>query len=160
MTTDKIVRLGGATAFRADSVMAVPQLLAAGVDYLVFDNLAEGSIRAFGQMAARDPAGGLAAEFFGAYVLPWLGEMLAKGTKVVTNAGALNPRGCAEAMEREAAALGLTPCIAFVEGDDLRHRAEEFRAAGHTDMFSGAPFPEQPVTSANAYIGGFPIAAA
>ena len=58
MTADKIVRIGGATAFRADSVMAVPQLLAAGVDYLVFDNLAEGSIGAFGQMAARDPAGG------------------------------------------------------------------------------------------------------
>ena len=157
---EKIVRIGGATAFRADSVMAVPQLLAAGVDYLVFDNLAEGSIGAFGRMAARDPAGGFAAEFFGLYVLPWLGEMLTKGTKVITNAGALNPRGCAEAMEKEAAALGLKPRIAFVEGDDLRHRAEEFRAAGYTDMFSGAPFPDRPVTSVNAYIGGFPIAAA
>ncbi len=158
--SDKIVRIGGATAFRADSVMAVPQLLAAGVDYLVFDNLAEGSIGAFGQMAARDPAGGFAGEFFGIYVLPWLGEMLAKGTKVITNAGALNPRGCAEAMEREAAALGLRPRIAYVEGDDLRLRAEEFRATGYRDMFSGAPFPERPVTSVNAYIGGFPIAAA
>ena len=160
MTADGIVRIGGATAFRADSVMAVPQLLAAGVDYLVFDNLAEGSIGAFGQMAARDPAGGFAGEFFGAYVLPWLGEMLAKGTKVITNAGALNPRGCAEAMEKEAAALGLKPRIAYVEGDDLRHRAEEFHAGGFRDMFSGAPFPDRPVTSVNAYIGGFPIAAA
>jgi hypothetical protein len=160
VTSDKIVRVGGATAFRADSVMAVPQLFAAGVDYLVFDNLAEGSIGAFGQMAARDPAGGFAGEFFGAYVLPWLGEMLAKGTKVITNAGALNPRGCAAAMEKEAAALGFKPRIAFVEGDDLRHRAEEFRAEGFRDMFSGAPFPDRPVTSINAYIGGFPIATA
>jgi hypothetical protein len=158
--SDKVVRIGGATAFRADSVTAVPQLLAAGVDYLVFDNLAEGSIGAFGQMAARDPAGGFAAEFADLYVLPWLGEMLSRGTKVITNAGALNPRGCAAAMETAAAALGLKPRIAFVEGDDLRHRAAEFRAAGYKDMFSGAPFPEQPVTSANAYIGGFPIAAA
>jgi hypothetical protein len=158
--SQKIVRIGGATAFRADSVMAVPQLLSAGVDYLVFDNLAEGSMGAFGQAAARDPGGGFAAEFFGIYVLPWLREMLSKGTKVVTNAGALNPRGCAAAMEKEAAALGLKPRIAFVEGDDLRHRAQEFRAAGYRDMFSGAPFPDRPITSANAYLGGFPIAAA
>jgi hypothetical protein len=158
--SDKIVRIGGATAFRADSAMAVPQLLQAGVDYLVFDNLAEGSIGAFGQMAARDPSGGYASEFADIYVLPWLGEMLAKGVKVITNAGALNPRSCADAMEQAAATLGLKPRIAFVEGDDLRSRAEEFRAAGYHDMFSGAPFPDRPLTSVNAYIGAFPIAAA
>ena len=53
MTTDKIVRIGGATAFRADSPMAVPQLLQAGVDYLVFDNLAEGSIE-IGRASCRE----------------------------------------------------------------------------------------------------------
>jgi hypothetical protein len=157
---EKIVRIGGATAFRADSPMAVPQLIAAGVDYLVFDNLAEGSIGAFGQMAARDPACGFAAEFAATYVLPWLGEMLAKKVKVITNAGALNPRGCAEAMAQAADKLGFKPRIAFVEGDDLRDRADELRAVGYRDMFSGAAFPEKPVTSINAYIGGFPIAAA
>jgi hypothetical protein len=115
---------------------------------------------AFGQMAAKDPAGGFATEFADLYILPWLGEMLAKGTKVITNAGALNPRGCAEAMARAAEKIGLKPKIAFVEGDDLRHRAEEFRAKGYKDMFSGARFPDKAITSVNAYIGGFPIAAA
>ncbi len=159
--TDKIVRIGGATAFRADSAMAVPQLLASGnVDYLVFDNLAEGSIGAFGQMAAKDPAGGFAAEFADIYLTPFLGEMLAKKVKVITNAGALNPRGCAEAIAKAAADIGLHPRVAFIEGDDLRSRADEFRAAGYRDMFSGAPFPDRPVTSINAYIGAFPIAAA
>ena len=157
---DRIVRVGGATAFRADSTMSVPQLLAGGVDYLIFDNLAEGSIGAFGQMAAKDPAGGFATEFAGLYVLPWLSEMLAKKVRVITNAGALNPRGCAEAMARAAEALGLKPRIAYVEGDDLRHREQALRAAGHADMFSGAPFPDRPATSINAYIGAFPIAAA
>ena len=111
-------------------------------------------------MAARDPSGGYAAEFADIYVLPWLREMLAKGVKVITNAGALNPRGCAEAMEKAAAALGLKPRIAFVEGDDLRSRAEEFRAAGYRDMFSGAAFPDRPLTSVNGYMGAFPIAEA
>ncbi len=156
----KVVRIGGASAFRSDSATAVPQLLQAGVDYLIFDNLAEGSIGAFGQMAARDPAGGFAPEFAELYLLPWLGEMLAKKVRVITNAGALNPRGCAVAIDRAAAALGLKPRVAFVEGDDLRARADEFRAQGYRDMFSGAPFPEKPVTSINAYIGGFPIAVA
>jgi Acyclic terpene utilisation family protein AtuA len=86
--------------------------------------------------------------------------MLASGTKVITNAGALNPRGCAAAMQKEAEALGFKPRIAFVEGDDLRDRAEEFRRQGFRDMFSGAAFPDKPVTSVNAYIGSFPIAAA
>ena len=160
MATDRIVRIGGATAFRADSAMSVSQLIAGGVEYLVFDNLAEGSIGAFGQMAAKDPAGGFATEFADLYVLPWLADILANNIKIITNAGALNPRGCAEAMARAAGKLGLKPRIAFVEGDDLRHRVAALRAAGYRDMFSGAAFPDKPVTSINAYIGGFPIAAA
>jgi hypothetical protein len=156
----KVVRIGGATAFRFDSVTAVPQLLQGGVDYLVFDNLAEGSIGAFGQMAAKDPKGGFATEFAPIYIAPFLGEIMAKKVRIIANAGALNPKGCAEAIQRAASELGFAPKIAYVEGDDLRSREAELRAAGYKDMFSGAPFPDKPATSINAYLGGFPIARA
>jgi hypothetical protein len=46
-----------------------------------------------------------------------------------------------------------------VTGDDLLEHAAMLRAAGVREMFSGAPFPEQP-WSVNAYLGAFPIAAA
>jgi hypothetical protein len=161
MTEHRIIRIGGATGFRVDSLIAVPQLLGAdGLDYLVFDFLAEGSMGGFGQSAVSDPASGFAGDFIQFYLAPYLHEILAKGVKIIANAGALNPRGCAAAIERAAAALGLSPRVAAVEGDDLRARIDALRAAGYRDMFSGAAFPDRPILSANAYLGGFPIAAA
>src|ERR1019366_1099106 len=124
MTSDRIVRIGGATGFRLDSATAVPQLLRGGrLDYLVFDCLAEGSIGVFGQNAANDPATGFAPDFVPVYIAPYLHEIMAKRVKVVTNPAALNPRGGAAAIARAAAELGLKPRIAVVEGDDLRPRA-------------------------------------
>ncbi|MDB5394043.1 MAG: hypothetical protein JWM91_1549 [Rhodospirillales bacterium] len=161
MTEDRVIRIGGATGFRVDSLIAVPQLLGAHkLDYLVFDFLAEGSMGGFGQSAVSDPAGGFAADFIQFYLTPYLHEILAKGIKVVANAGALNPRGCAAAIEHAAAKLGLAPRVAAVEGDDLRPRIDALRTAGHRDMFSGAAFPDEAILSVNAYLGGFPIAAA
>jgi hypothetical protein len=161
MTSDRIIRIGGATGFRVDSMIAVPQLLRGGqIDYLVFDFLAEGSMGGFGQSAASDPAAGFASDFVQFYLAPYLHDILTQGVKVIANAGALNPRGCAAAVERAATELGLTPRVAAVEGDDLRASAGELRSAGYRDMFSGAAFPEKKIMSVNAYLGGFPIAAA
>jgi hypothetical protein len=158
---DRIIRIGGASGFRADSLTAVPQLLRGGeLDYLVFDFLAEGSMGGFGQSAAADPAAGFAADFVQFYLTPYLHDILAQKVKVIANAGALNPRGCAAAVERAASELGLKPRVAAVEGDDLRFRTDALKATGYRDMFSGAPFPEKKIVSVNAYLGGFPVAAA
>jgi hypothetical protein len=161
MTSDRIIRIGGATGFRADSLTAVPRLLRGGnLDYLIFDFLAEGSMGAFGQSAASDPAAGFAADFIQFYLAPYLPEILEKKVKIIANAGALNPRGCAAAIERAAGELGLAPRVAAVDGDDLRSRIGELRDAGYRDMFSNAAFPDQKILSVNAYFGGFPVAAA
>ena len=158
--SDKIVRIGGATAFFMDSATAVPQLLRGGnCDYMIFDCLAEGSMGLFGRISAANPDGGFPPDFVDIYIKPYLAEMMAQGVKIVANAGGVNPRGCVAAIEKAAAELGLKPRIAMVEGDDLRPRIDEMRAAGHRDMFSGVEFPEK-ILSINAYLGGFPIAAA
>ena len=52
-------------------------------------------------------------------VLP---EIARRGIKVVTNAGGINPRGCADALARLAREMGLTLKIAVVEGDDVSAR--------------------------------------
>ena len=156
----EIVRIGGATASFSDTALSVPQLLEAGdLDYLVFDYLAEGSMGIFGRMQAANPAAGFGTDFLTVHVGPHLHEIATQGVKVVANAGGVNPSGLAAALEALIAEQGLSLTVAFVEGDDLRDRITELRAAGHCDMFDGAPFPDR-VISVNAYLGAFPIAAA
>ncbi len=157
---DKVVRIGGATASLADTALSVPQLLSRGkLDYLVFDYLAEGSMGILGRLQAANPEMGYGFYFLSLHVGPYLEDIAVQGVKVVANAGGLNPAGLVSALEKMIHAKGLDLTVACVEGDDLRGRVDELRAAGHSDMFIDTPFPED-VVSANAYLGAFPIAAA
>ncbi len=156
--TDKIVRIGGASGAFVDSAIAVPQLLTVpGIDYLIFDYLAEGSMGVFGRMQAMNPAGGYLPDFVDVHVGPYLRTMQEKGVKVVANAGGLNPHGLADALQRRADEMGVKLTIATVDGDDLRPRLDELRKRGIEEMFTGAPLPDK-ILTANAYFGGFPIA--
>ena len=160
MADDKVVRIGGATASLADTALSVPQLLSGGtLDYLVFDYLAEGSMGILGRLQAANPEMGYGFYFLSLHVGPYLEDISAQGVKVVANAGGVNPAGLVSALEQMIQAKGLDLTVACVEGDDLRGRVDELRAAGHRDMFIDTPFPEN-VVSANAYLGAFPIAAA
>lgn len=156
----KVIRIGGATASFSDTALSVPQLLAGGrLDYLIFDYLAEGSMGIFGRMQAADPAAGYGTDFLTVHVGPHLHEIASQDLKIVANAGGVNPAGLASALEHLIKDKGLKLTVAYVEGDDLRGRISELRAAGHRDMFVGTQFPEN-IVSANAYLGAFPIAAA
>lgn len=153
-----MIRIGGGSAYFADSALGVPQLLAAGgLDYLVFDYLAEASMGMFGRQRRADPPVLYPADFLTVHVGPHLHEIARQGIKVVANAGALDPRGLARAVEARIAAEGLSLTVAAITGDDLIDRVDAFRDT--PDMFTGAPFPEA-VLTCNAYLGGFPIAAA
>jgi Acyclic terpene utilisation family protein AtuA len=158
---DRVIRIGGASAFLIDSALAVPQLLRAGnLDYLIFDYLAEGSMGLLGRMQAADPKGGFGADFLTVHVGPHLKEIARQGIKVVANAGGLNPQGLAAATEAMLKAQGLDLKVACVDGDDIREQVPGLRAQGVRDMFTGATLPERKVISANVYLGAFPIAAA
>lgn len=160
MPGDRIVRIGGGSAYFADSALGVPQLLAAGgLDYLVFDYLAEASMGMLGRMRQADPSAGYPGDFLNVHVGPHLHEIARQGIKVVANAGAFDPLGLARALEARIAAEGLTLTVAAVTGDDLLPRVAELRAAGHRDMFTEAPFPDDVITC-NAYLGAAPIAEA
>jgi hypothetical protein len=158
---DKVVRIGGASAFLVDSALAVPQLLAAGnLDYLIFDYLAEGSMGLLGRLQALDPKAGYGSDFLTVHVGPHLAEIARRRIRVVANAGGVNPAGLAAAVQKTAAQAHLPLKVAYVEGDDLRGDLAGVRADAPHDMFTGRPFPEQKIISANAYLGAFPIAAA
>ena len=156
----RTVRIGGASGFWGDTALAVPQLLASGeVDYLVFDYLAEVTMSILAAQRAKDPKAGYAVDFVQIMMREALPTLRARGIRVVANAGGVNPLACRDALLALAAELGLPLKVGVVVGDDLGAMAAEFRAAGVTEMFSDAAFPQR-VASVNAYLGALPIAAA
>ncbi|MDB5583898.1 MAG: terpene utilization protein AtuA [Bradyrhizobium sp.] len=156
----KVVRIGGACAFYGDSSVAPRQLIEAGVDYLVLDYLAEATMSVLGAMRVRRDTLGYAHDFTEWVWKNNLHALKATGTKIITNAGGVNPVECVRRMEKIAADAGVTLRIAIVAGDDLMDRLPELARSG-AEMFSGAPFPDPGhVVTANAYLGATPIARA
>lgn len=153
---NKTVRLGGASGYWGESDMAWAQLLAASPDYLVFDYLAEITMSLMASMRARRPDAGFAPDFVSAFA-HHLPEIAAQGVKVISNAGGVNPEGCAEVVRKTIAEAGLNLTVSVVTGDDIMDRLEEISTL--SEMFSGDAFPDpDTIISANAYLGAFPIA--
>lgn len=155
----KTIRIGGASGYWGDSDMALPQFLkAGGLDYIVFDYLAEITMSIMARQRAKDPAQGYAADFVSG-LKPHLKEIARQKVKILSNAGGVNPRACGEAMRALVKAAGLDLKVAVVEGDDLLARAGEL--GGVKEMYSSDAFPSpERLASINAYFGGFPIAEA
>ncbi len=156
----KTIRIGCASGFWGDSFGAAPQLIERGrIDYLVFDYLAEITMSIMARARAKDPNAGYAHDFVTVTMAQNARAIAEKGIKVIANAGGVNPKGCAQALEALLDKLGVKLKVAYVEGDDLIGRMDEWKAKGLTEMFTGASIPEKAV-SLNAYLGGFPVAAA
>ena len=159
-----IVRIGCAAGFWGDSAMAPRQLAQSGqVDYIVFDYLAEITMSILARQHARDPAMGHAADFADIALKSILRDIAERRIRIISNAGGVNPLGCAGAIRALVAEAGLDLKVAAVTGDDVLpwltgnrrdERREEIR-----EMFTGQPLPEK-LLSANAYLGAVPIARA
>ncbi len=152
------VRIGGASAFLGDSPFATAQLLTVpDLDYLVYDFLAEVTLSVLARSRSKSAErGGWAPDFVNIVLRENLPEIARRGIRVVANAGGLNPQACGDAVRALVAELGLDLKVAVIAGDDILPRIDEFRT---TEMFTGAPMPER-LLSANAYLGGVPIARA
>ena len=160
--TDKVLRIGGASGFWGDAARATPQLLnSEGLDYIVYDYLAEITMSIMARARAKDESRGYALDFVSAAMKPNLGLIAERGIKVVSNAGGVNPTACAQALRAVIQEQGLDLKVACIVGDDLMDSKEQLQAAGVTEMFSGESFPPlDKLQSINAYLGAFPIARA
>lgn len=158
----RTIRVANGQGFWGDSVDAPLELLKGGpVDYLGMDYLAEVTLSIMMRQKLRNPQLGYATDFldFARRALP---ELAAKGVKVVTNAGGLNPRACRERVFEIARELGIRGLrIGVVEGDDLLPRLRDLVAAGHAmkNLDTGEPLAPHldQVLSANAYLGARPV---
>ena len=157
----KSVRIGGASGYWGESAMATPQLLAAGVDYLVYDYLAEITMSIMARARAKDPAAGYASDFINAVLKPYAKAISEQGVKVIANAGGVNPAACGEAAKALIKEQGLDLTVAVITGDNLLDELDAIAGQAPTEMFTGAAFPDKDrVASINAYLGAFPIARA
>jgi hypothetical protein len=146
------VRIGNCSGFYGDRFAAMREMLEGGeLDVLTGDYLAELTMLLLWRSQAKDPSRGYAASFV-RQLEDCLGLAWERGVKIVSNAGGLNPAGCAAAIRTIAERLGLRVNVAHVEGDDLLPRRDALTPAG-------VELPESTIT-ANAYLGGWGIAAA
>ncbi len=157
--SDKIIRIGGASGYWGDSGMATPQFLkAGGIDYIVYDYLAEITMSIMARARAKDPNAGYARDFVSVVMKQNLSEIARQGVKIISNAGGVNPRACGEALRALITDQGLDLKVAVVLGDDLIEQKDKLSP---TEMFSGESFPDPArLASVNAYLGAFPIAQA
>ncbi len=158
--TSRPIRIANCSGFYGDRLSAAREMVDGGpIDVLTGDWLAELTMLILARTRATRPGGGYARSFV-AQMEQVMGTCLDRGVKVVTNAGGLDPAGCAEAVSEVAAKLGLSPSIAYVDGDDLLPRLSELVAAGVSlDHFeTGEPVGDTSrFISANAYLGAWGI---
>ncbi|MGP3912438.1 acyclic terpene utilization AtuA family protein [Nonomuraea sp. 10N515B] len=147
------LRIANCSGFYGDRLSAAREMVEGGpIDVLTGDWLAELTmlILAGNRLKGRP---GYAPTFL-RQLEDVLGPCLDRGIKIVSNAGGLDPAGCAEAVHELAARLGLAPRVAHVTGDDLTGRPLDLVNADTDERLDATPL------TANAYLGGRPIAAA
>ena len=155
-----MIRIANGQGFWGDWLEAPVRLVEEGpIDYLILDYLAEVTMSIVQKQKQADPSLGYARDF-----PPLIGRIAAKlkerRVRVVANAGGVNPVACAREVKRLAPELK----VAVVLGDDVYDRVDDFLARGLElkNLDTGEPLSviRGQISSANAYIGAFPLAEA
>jgi hypothetical protein len=159
-----VLRIANCSGFYGDRISAAREMVEGGpIDVLTGDYLAELTLMILLKDRLKDGALGYARTF-----LRQLEDVAAtckqRGIKIVVNAGGLNPAGCAAAARALYEKLGVNAVVAHLEGDDILPKLETLRKSGeklaHLDQGRPLADLQAPVLSANAYMGGWGIAAA
>jgi hypothetical protein len=156
------VTVAGGQGFYGDTPTAVDSLLAEGVDYLCLEALAELTLAILQKDRQKDETRGYARDL-PAYLARALPFVANGRTKVVTNAGGINPAAATRAAAETARAMGISGIkIATVLGDDLLTRLDALQADGQafTHLDTGTALADMPAPPlfAAAYLGARPIA--
>jgi hypothetical protein len=145
---DAAVRIAGGQGFYGDAPGPIADLLTEEPDYVVLEALAELTLSILAKDRQRDETLGWTRDL-PLYLLQLLPAVLDGRTRVITNAGGINPVAAGRMVTQAAQRYGLSGfTVATVVGDDLRGRPEL--------LPDGVPSVED-LAFANAYLGARPI---
>lgn len=152
MATQKI-RIGTGAGWWGDRIEPAAALVERGrLDYLCFETMAEATVSAAQVRARRDPAFPGYDTHLDARMRAVLPGCMARGVRIVTNQGWINPRGAAQRIAellREQGMHGVR--IAAVEGSVVTDRLQEI---GGTVLETGTPAAGlRDVVCAEVYLG-------
>src|SRR5215470_2601489 len=155
--------IANCSGFYGDRLSAAREMVDGGpIDVLTGDWLAELTMLLLGKAVLAGRPG--YARTFLTQLEQVLPTCLERNIKIISNAGGLDPAGCAAAVTELARRAGLSPVVAHVEGDDLLDRVPDLIQAGHplANADTGQSLAEAGITplTAHAYLGGLPIAQA
>ena len=157
-----VIRIGNAGGYWGDDPTALKRQIEGGsLDYVSMDFLAEITMSIMQKQKSRSEEAGYAKDF-----LPMLKSVLKKvmadGTKIITNAGGINPISCAKAIYELGLELGLRPKIGIVHGDDIMDRIDALQKGGaaftNMETFEDFSKVKDRLEAANIYFGVAPVA--
>ncbi|HWH33488.1 MAG TPA: acyclic terpene utilization AtuA family protein [Egibacteraceae bacterium] len=145
---DGAVRIAGGQGFYGDAPGPLADLLTEQPDYVVLEALAELTLAILNKDRARDESLGYTRDL-PLYLLQLLPAVIDGKTRVITNAGGINPHAAAQMITKAADRFGLKGfTVATVVGDDVLGRPallpEDFPSA-------------EALAFANAYLGARPL---
>lgn len=158
-----VVRIANAQGFWGDSPDAAKNLMhqQPDLDYITLDYLSEVSMSILAIQREKDPTAGYAKDFL--EIVQSLIPFWQKGSrvKIISNAGGLNPHGCADACKQLLIAAGLSTLkIGVLSGDDLVNDLKEHpedQVFKHLDSCEPLSQIYDQLMTANAYLGSAPI---
>ena len=157
----KRIRVGNAGGYWGDDLDALALQLARGaLDYVTSDFLAEITMSILQKQRQRNPELGYARDFVEqiGQCMPLLKQ---QQVKVISSAGGIQPRACAQKLAELAHQENHRFRIAVVEGDDLLDRLDDLVSSGHRleNMETGQSVHAilGRIESANAYLGAAPV---
>ena len=155
------VIVANCSGFFGDRISAAREMVEGGpIDVLTGDWLAELTMLILARQRLKHGPGAGYARTFLTQMEQVLGTCRERGIRVVSNAGGLDPQGCADALAEIVAKLDIGPVsVGVVTGDDLMPHMGELDEPWINLDTREAPDGVQFLT-ANAYLGGEPITAA
>lgn len=156
--TRRPIRIANCSGFFGDRITAAAEQVEGGdIDVLTGDWLAELTMLILARQRLKHGMGSGYARTFLTQMKEVLSPCLERGIKVVSNAGGLDPDGCAARLGEIAAELGLEPRIAVVTGDDLIDRRDVLAEMVNLDTGETLAHAGLHPLAANAYLGSFGI---
>jgi hypothetical protein len=158
-----VIRIANCSGFYGDRLAAAREMVEGGpIDVLTGDYLAELTMSIlYTQRQTRGQDQGYVGTFL--KQLQDVAETcIARGIRIVTNAGGLNPAAMAEQIEALLDKLGLDARVAWIDGDDLTPRLAELqqkKGQRFVNLDTGQALADAgyPALTANAYFGAWGI---